>query len=44
MARDRREWQPNANADDAANPVILDGLRRATGPPRLDLAGDDRRA
>ena len=23
---------------------ILDGLRRATGPPRLDLAGDDRRA
>ncbi len=23
---------------------ILDGLRRATGPPGLDLAGDDRRA
>jgi hypothetical protein len=23
---------------------ILDGLRRATDPPRLDLAGDDRPA
>jgi hypothetical protein len=23
---------------------ILDGLRRATGPPGLDLAGDDRTA
>ena len=28
----------------AATRRILDGLRRATGPPGPDLAGDDRRA
>ena len=44
-ARGRRSAAPRTVVvNPPATRRILDGLRRATGPPGLDAAGDDRKA